>query len=42
VNRYAEADHGFHCNDRSAFHEASSKDAWAKTVAFLDEHVGAA
>jgi carboxymethylenebutenolidase len=42
VSRYAEADHGFHCNDRSAFHEASSKDAWAKTVAFLDEHVGAA
>ncbi|WP_091144445.1 dienelactone hydrolase family protein [Novosphingobium sp. CF614] len=39
VNRYADADHGFHCNDRSAYHEASSKDAWAKTVQFLDSHV---
>jgi carboxymethylenebutenolidase len=41
VNRYAEADHGFHCNDRSAFHEASSKDAWQKTVQFLNSHVQA-
>jgi len=41
VNRYAEADHGFHCNDRSAFHEASSKDAWQRTIKFLDDHVGA-
>jgi len=41
VNRYAEADHGFHCNDRSAFHEASSKDAWKRTVDFLNAHVGA-
>lgn len=40
VNRYAEADHGFHCNDRSAFHEASSRDAWARTIKFLDSHVG--
>ena len=40
VNRYPEADHGFHCNDRSAWHEASSIDAWAKTVKFLDSHVG--
>ena len=40
VNRYPDADHGFHCNDRSAYHEASSKDAWAKTVKFLDSHVG--
>jgi carboxymethylenebutenolidase len=41
VNRYAEADHGFHCNDRSAFHEPSSKDAWHKTVQFLNSHVEA-
>ncbi len=40
VNRYPDADHGFHCNDRSAYHEASSKDAWPKTVKFLDSHVG--
>jgi carboxymethylenebutenolidase len=40
VNRYADADHGFHCNDRSAYHEASSKDVWPRVVAFLDTHVG--
>lgn len=39
VNRYPEADHGFHCNDRSSYHEASSKVAWAKTLQFLNEHV---
>jgi len=40
VNRYDEADHGFHCNDRSAFHASSSTDAWGKTLKFLDTHVG--
>jgi carboxymethylenebutenolidase len=39
VNRYGEADHGFHCNDRSAFNEDASKAAWGRTVAFLDDHV---
>jgi carboxymethylenebutenolidase len=39
VDRYPEADHGFHCNDRSSFHEASSKVAWARTLQFLDEHL---
>jgi crotonobetainyl-CoA:carnitine CoA-transferase CaiB-like acyl-CoA transferase/dienelactone hydrolase len=39
VNRYPEADHGFHCNDRSSYHEASSKVAWAKTLQFLNEHL---
>jgi carboxymethylenebutenolidase len=39
VNRYAEADHGFHCNDRGSYHEASSKDAWPKTVAFFKAHI---
>ena len=41
VNRYADADHGFHCRDRSAFHEASSKAAWERTIQFLDSHVKA-
>jgi dienelactone hydrolase len=40
VDRYPEADHGFHCNDRSSFHEASSKVAWAKTIQFLNDHIG--
>jgi crotonobetainyl-CoA:carnitine CoA-transferase CaiB-like acyl-CoA transferase/dienelactone hydrolase len=41
VDHYPEADHGFHCNDRSSFHEASSKVAWAKTIQFLNDHIGA-
>jgi carboxymethylenebutenolidase len=41
VNRYAEADHGFHCNDRSAYHEASAKASWPKTIAFFDAHIKA-
>jgi len=40
VDRYPEADHGFHCNDRSSFHEASSKVAWAKTIQFFNDHIG--
>ena len=29
IVRYAEADHGFHCNARGAYHEDSARDAWA-------------
>ncbi|MBJ22375.1 MAG: dienelactone hydrolase family protein [bacterium] len=28
---YEEADHGFHCDQRDTYHEASAVDAWAKT-----------
>lgn len=38
--RYAEADHGFHCPDRASFHQASSSDAWRRTLSFFDEHLG--
>lgn len=41
VDRYPEADHGFHCNDRSSFHEVSSREAWKKTVQFINSHVQA-
>jgi carboxymethylenebutenolidase len=40
VVRYPEADHGFHCPDRPAvFHQASSDDAWKRTVAYFDAHL---
>jgi carboxymethylenebutenolidase len=40
--RYPEAGHGFHCDDRpAAFHEASAKDAWARTRSWFEEHVSA-
>lgn len=41
VNRFAEADHGFHCNDRASFNEAASKEAWAKTMVFFKSHIQA-
>ena len=39
VVRYAEADHGFHCDERPSFHAESSSDAWARTLAFLGAHL---
>lgn len=32
---YPDADHGFNCDRRESFHEASAKDAWARTVALF-------
>jgi len=31
VHVYAAADHGFHCDQRATYHEASAKDAWRRT-----------
>jgi carboxymethylenebutenolidase len=39
VVRYADADHGFHCDERPSFHAASSSDAWARTLRFLGDHL---
>ena len=39
VVRYPEANHGFHCDARSSYHEASAKDGWARTLAFLEQHL---
>ena len=36
---YPNAGHGFFCNDRGSYHEASAKDAWEKTKAFLGQHL---
>jgi carboxymethylenebutenolidase len=41
VNRYAGADHGFHCDDRGSYHEAASKEAWTNTIRFVNAHVQA-
>ena len=32
---YPIADHGFHCDERASFHEASAKLAWQRSMAFL-------
>jgi carboxymethylenebutenolidase len=35
IRVYPGAGHGFHCDDRSSYHPASARDAWARTLAFL-------
>jgi carboxymethylenebutenolidase len=39
IVRYADAGHGFHCDARSAYHEPSARDAWSRTLAWLDAHL---
>lgn len=35
------ADHGFHCDERPSYHPTAAKEAWALTLAFLGEKLGA-
>ena len=40
IVRYPGAGHGFHCDARpEAYHEPSAGDAWARTLAWFDDHV---
>jgi carboxymethylenebutenolidase len=42
IFRYADADHGFHCDARPAvFHPAAAGLAWPRTLDWLDQHAGA-
>jgi carboxymethylenebutenolidase len=36
---YAGAQHGFHCDERGSYDEASSKLAWQRSMAFLDKNL---
>jgi len=38
---FSEAQHGFNCDDRPAYHAASADAAWGMTLAFLKKHLGA-
>jgi carboxymethylenebutenolidase len=41
IYRYADADHGFHCNDRTAvYNEEAAGVAWGRTLDWLTTHVG--
>ncbi len=42
VVRYADAGHGFHCDQRESYHEPSARDAWSRTIAFFEEHLAPA
>jgi len=39
--RYADAEHGFFCDERPSYHEASARDGWARTLAWLHAHLAA-
>ena len=40
IVRYVGAEHGFHCDQRPSFHPAAAADAWTRTLAWFDEHLG--
>jgi carboxymethylenebutenolidase len=40
IVRYAEANHGFHCDRRDSYHEGSAVDAWRRTIDWFGEHLG--
>ena len=37
---YQGAGHGFHCDERGSYHEASARQAWGRTIEFFKKHVG--
>ncbi len=38
---YPDAGHGFNCDERGSYNEAAAADAFARTVAFFDQHLKA-
>jgi carboxymethylenebutenolidase len=42
IVRYADAEHGFHCDARGSYHEASAKDAWKLALQWFDTHLSKA
>jgi carboxymethylenebutenolidase len=38
---YPGAGHGFFCNDRDSYHEASAGDAWTRTLDWFNKHLAA-
>lgn len=41
VHVYPEADHGFNCDQRATYHEASAKDAWGRMLSLFREELDA-
>jgi carboxymethylenebutenolidase len=39
VIRYADADHGFHCDARPAYNAEAAADAWNRTLTWFDSHL---
>ncbi len=39
IVRYPDGTHGFHCDARSSYHEASARDGWERTLQWFDDHL---
>ncbi|MDQ1516188.1 MAG: carboxymethylenebutenolidase [Actinomycetota bacterium] len=39
IVRYPEAGHGFHCDQRDSYEPKSAQDAWARALAWFDDHL---
>ena len=39
IVRYPDANHGFHCDARASYHVSSAKDAWRRTLDWIDHHL---
>jgi carboxymethylenebutenolidase len=40
IVRYSDAEHGFHCDAREAYHEDSARDAWQRALGWFATHLG--
>jgi carboxymethylenebutenolidase len=41
VVRYADAEHGFHCDQRDSYNAAAARDAWRRTLEWFDRYLTA-
>jgi carboxymethylenebutenolidase len=41
VVRYADAEHGFHCDVRDSYHPEAAADGWQRTLAWFEAHLAA-
>mgnify|MGYP006295539201 FL=1 len=39
IVRYADADHGFNCEERASYHAESAKDAWSRMHEWIADHL---
>lgn len=39
IIRYPEAEHGFHCDQRPAYHQAAARDAWQQTLDWFGRYL---
>ena len=40
IVRYADAEHGFHCDARESYHAESAADGWQRSLEWFRTHLG--